>query len=289
MKTPISPTILLAVATGGLACAHAPSKELVNARQAYENAEVRASAVAPAEVYEAKKALNRAERAHDRKPASLMEKDLAYVAGRKAQYAIAYAEMKEAKKDQRLAAESKVETLEAQRDRSQSELSETKGDLTEREKELARAQEHQADLEGRLNEAMSSLHEFAQLKREKDRMVITLNGSVIFKHDSTELLPAAKRRLAEVATVLQEYDDTNEIVVEGHTDATGKEEYNRSLSRQRANSVRDYLVSQGVDSSSVSSVGKGESDPVASNKTSEGRANNRRVEIIIEKSSVAQR
>jgi outer membrane protein OmpA-like peptidoglycan-associated protein len=70
-------------------------------------------------------------------------------------------------------------------------------------------------------------------------------------------------------------------VVEGHTDSVGSDSKNLDLSQKRADSVREYLVSRGVKSGAISSIGKGESVPVADNKSPEGRANNRRVEIVI--------
>jgi outer membrane protein OmpA-like peptidoglycan-associated protein len=80
---------------------------------------------------------------------------------------------------------------------------------------------------------------------------------------------------------LQEQDPNKKIMVEGHTDSIGTEENNRKLSQGRADAVREFLVSRGVEASRISAVGKGESEPVADNKSPEGRANNRRVEIII--------
>jgi len=73
-------------------------------------------------------------------------------------------------------------------------------------------------------------------------------------------------------------------VVEGHTDAKGSETYNLDLSARRAEAVRSYLVSQGVDQSRVSSQGLGFARPIADNKSAEGRANNRRVEIVVQPS-----
>jgi len=71
------------------------------------------------------------------------------------------------------------------------------------------------------------------------------------------------------------------MVVEGHTDSQGNDDANQVLSEQRAKSVRDYLVSRGVAADRITSTGKGETSPVADNKSAEGRANNRRVEIVV--------
>ena len=86
--------------------------------------------------------------------------------------------------------------------------------------------------------------------------------------------------LSQLATILNKYDDTN-ILLAGHTDSTGSEEYNLGLSRNRAQSVADYLASQNVDAVRFTTKGYGMSDPVASNDIPEGRAQNRRVEVAI--------
>ncbi|HEX8825188.1 MAG TPA: OmpA family protein [Archangium sp.] len=120
-----------------------------------------------------------------------------------------------------------------------------------------------------------------QVKEESRGLVLTLSGSVLFRSGSADLLPVAKRRLDEVAEALKKTQSP--LVIEGHTDSQGPEEVNEELSNLRAESVRDYLVERGVDSARVRTTGLGESRPVASNKNPEGRANNRRVEIVIER------
>jgi outer membrane protein OmpA-like peptidoglycan-associated protein len=86
--------------------------------------------------------------------------------------------------------------------------------------------------------------------------------------------------LTKLATILNKYDDTN-ILLAGHTDSTGSDEYNQELSRRRAESVADYLVIQNVNFERFNVYGYGESDPVATNDTDGGRAQNRRVEVAI--------
>lgn len=120
-----------------------------------------------------------------------------------------------------------------------------------------------------------------QVKEEPRGLVLTLSGSVLFRSGSADLLPVAKRRLDEVAAALNKAQSP--LVIEGHTDSQGAEEVNEELSNLRAESVRDYLVEKGVDSARIRTTGLGESRPVASNKNPEGRANNRRVEIVIER------
>ncbi len=97
------------------------------------------------------------------------------------------------------------------------------------------------------------------------------------------LLPVAETRLDAVANAFKQLDATQKVVIEGHTDSVGSEETNQRLSKERAEAVRDYLISQGVSAEQLSAVGKGESEPIATNDTPEGRANNRRVELVIQK------
>lgn len=116
-------------------------------------------------------------------------------------------------------------------------------------------------------------------------MVITLSGSVLFASAKSDLLPAAELKLNEVADVLTQQDPDSRIVIEGHTDSQGKADRNQVLSQQRAESVRAYLVSRGIAADRVTATGYGPTRPVADNKSAEGRANNRRVEIVIQKST----
>jgi outer membrane protein OmpA-like peptidoglycan-associated protein len=113
-------------------------------------------------------------------------------------------------------------------------------------------------------------------------MVITLSGSVLFASNESTLLPAAMVKLNEVADALIKGNPDSNITVEGHTDSQGQRQYNMDLGEKRAKAVRDQLVSRGVAADRIKAVGVGPDRPVADNKTAEGRANNRRVEIIVE-------
>jgi outer membrane protein OmpA-like peptidoglycan-associated protein len=156
-------------------------------------------------------------------------------------------------------------------------------ELEARQKELAGEKAARAEVEKKLALAMKSLEEIAKIKEEQRGMVITLDGSVLFASGKTELLPIAQTKLDKVAEVLQQQSDDKRMVVEGHTDSMGSDADNLKLSQKRAESVRTYLVSKGVKADRITAVGKGESVPVADNKTAEGRANNRRVEIVVGK------
>jgi outer membrane protein OmpA-like peptidoglycan-associated protein len=104
---------------------------------------------------------------------------------------------------------------------------------------------------------------------------------VLFKSDTHQLLPIAENKLEQVAAALVDTPDERQIVVEGHTDSRGSNAYNENLSRKRAEAVRTFLISKGISANRIVAVGKGESQPVANNRTADGRANNRRVEIVV--------
>jgi outer membrane protein OmpA-like peptidoglycan-associated protein len=110
--------------------------------------------------------------------------------------------------------------------------------------------------------------------------IITLNGNVLFAYNQSELMPEARSQLDSLMAKLQSADVVS-IKVIGHTDSQGSDAYNQKLSERRASSVAAYLLSQGVAPNKLTSEGRGESQPVADNDTEEGRAQNRRVELHI--------
>ena len=120
----------------------------------------------------------------------------------------------------------------------------------------------------------------AKVERVGEGIKITFNSGILFDVDKDNLKPAAKENLVDLARVLKKYDDT-EIMVQGHTDATGSDSHNKSLSVERAESVGDYLKSNGVKSGRIDESGHGEESPVADNSTESGRQANRRVEVAI--------
>ena len=120
----------------------------------------------------------------------------------------------------------------------------------------------------------------AKVERVGEGIKITFNSGILFDVDKANLNDNSKIELAELSAILNKYEDTN-IMLAGHTDSTGSEEYNLGLSRQRAQSVADYLTIRNVDQARFSVQGSGKSDPIASNDTAEGRAENRRVEVAI--------
>ncbi len=138
------------------------------------------------------------------------------------------------------------------------------------------AEEMEEDLEG------------AEIERIGEGIKITFDSGILFGFDSHQLTAPAKENIQELGEILQKYEDTN-VLIAGHTDDKGAEDYNQNLSRQRANSVADYAQSIGVDPSRFIIEGFGESQPVASNETADGRAQNRRVELAIYANKKLQR
>lgn len=113
-----------------------------------------------------------------------------------------------------------------------------------------------------------------------DNITLNMPGNVTFAHDSADLSPAFFDVLTSVSKVLKEYEKTV-VEVAGHTDSTGSDAYNQTLSERRANAVAQYLRSHGIRSERLLTLGMGESRPVADNSTADGRQANRRVEITM--------
>ena len=135
----------------------------------------------------------------------------------------------------------------------------------------------QTILDARTREA-ERLREELNARQTERGMVVTL-GDVLFETGKADLRSGARTNLDKLAQFLREYEDRT-IRIEGHTDSTGSDAINRRLSQQRADSVRDYLVSSGINGSRITAVGRSKDYPVADNSTAAGRQQNRRVEII---------
>ena len=122
--------------------------------------------------------------------------------------------------------------------------------------------------------------EGAEIERVGEGIQVTFDSGILFGFDSAELRPEARENLTTLAQSLNEYPQTDVIVI-GHTDSKGSDAYNQGLSERRAGSAADYLKAQGISAGRITMLGKGESEPVADNETEAGRAQNRRVEIAI--------
>jgi outer membrane protein OmpA-like peptidoglycan-associated protein len=136
-------------------------------------------------------------------------------------------------------------------------------------------------LDQQAKEMQAVLAEQDRLRREQERLELALSSDILFASGSASLQPGARDKIRQLARVLNRYPRTT-IQVIGHTDSRGSEESNLELSRRRAQAVAEELVAAGVSPSRITTFGRGESSPVASNDTPEGRAQNRRVEIIVE-------
>jgi len=248
-----------------------PPVELLDARKAYEKASKGPAAqLAPAQLDTAKQSLAKAEASFEDEGDEPITKDLSYMAVRRAEIAEA-----EAGREQAERARAKID-----KDYRETELEAAEGhkqtkQQLEQEKKARMAAEKQAAA------AMASLNEIAKVKEESRGMVITLSGSVLFATGKSTLLPIAQDKIAEVAKALKD-QGFKSILVEGHTDAQGSADKNQVLSLQRAEAVRSYLVREGIPSDKIRADGIGSARPVADNSSAEGRANNRRVEIVVE-------
>lgn len=138
------------------------------------------------------------------------------------------------------------------------------------------AEELQRDLEG------------AKVERVGEGIKITFDSGLMFPVDQSELSTLSKQNLAELSETLKKYKDTN-ILVEGHTDNTGSDDYNMALSRKRAYSVEDYLAGNGIAKTRMEISAYGEMQPIATNDTEAGRQQNRRVEVAIYANKKMQR
>ncbi len=232
------------------ACAGPSSASLDEARQAVAaaRADQEVVAQAPEELAEAEQALDQAESAF-RGRADQDEVDhLAYLAEQRAGTAQALADERVALAEIDRLGEERDDLLVESRDRQirvlETELAELQADRTER------------------------------------GLVVTLSDEILFDVDQAELKPGGMQQLARVAEFLVENPDRN-VLIEGHTDSTAPDAYNLALSQRRANAVEDFLITQGVDPTRMSSDGYGEQLPIASNDTAAGRQANRRVELVV--------
>lgn len=233
-----------------------PSKELLTARDANTKLlQSDAPQLNPAGARDAQEAMAAAEEAHKDSAGSDKEKTAAYIAQRKTEIAVAQAEETRAHQDRDKADQAYQAQLEQQLNASRQEL-----------------QQLQAASEKAQKEQVA-------WRKKGENLVVTLSG-VLFDTGGSTLSPDAKKRLDVVAHALKD-NPTRAVTISGYTDNKGRSETNRTLSQKRADSVKAYLEKQGVPASRLYSEGKGDNNPVASNDSEEGRADNRRVEITM--------
>jgi outer membrane protein OmpA-like peptidoglycan-associated protein len=274
-----------------------PPQDLVNARSAYTrvNSDGSTAKNDPSDLDTAKKQLDVAETSFRDNGDTQGTRDQSYLALRRTEYAEVIARTRTAD----AATGATVDAMHADEKKtvagtaaalalSKTEIATQDNALATQKVALKDEKTRREEAEKKAAQAMSDLAKFASVKQEPRGMVITLSGSVLFASAKSDLLPAAQLKLNEVADALIKEDPLSKIVVEGHTDSQGGVPYNQDLSQRRAQSVRDYLVSRGIASDRVTSQGFGSSRSVADNKSPEGRADNRRVEIVVQPSTTGK-
>lgn len=174
---------------------------------------------------------------------------------------------RQAAEDARKAAQSERQKLEEER-KSQADHA----------AEIARLQAEQSKTQEELRKTLSQL---ASVREEARGLIVTLPGNIYFDVNKSDVKPAMRARLTEIARALATVPNQR-VLVEGHTDSDGSNEYNLQLSRLRAQSVRSALVEGGVSPDRIEAQGYGETRPVATNGTAAGKAQNRRVELVLE-------
>lgn len=283
MKT-LSLTAAAVIGVVFAGCASQPPTELMTARTAYQQAiQAPGANRAPTEIVEARRSLDRAEAAFAENGDELETRDLAYVAQRQALIARSKASTALAAENQQVAL-AELDRLKLQQQMAEREqLGSEKVKLTQEQLESERRARVAAD--ARRREALKKIKGLTT-KEDPRGLMVTLGGGVLFETGRSELLPSARKQLDDVVAALEIVSTLKEdrgrgITVIGHTDSVGDDEKNQTLSLRRAETVRNYIIASGISRDRVQAEGGGETNPVADNKTAQGRAKNRRVDIIL--------
>jgi OmpA-OmpF porin, OOP family len=263
--------IAIAAALSLAACASpVPPESLVSAENAYgaASSDPEVAKNAPVMLYEAKKDLDRAQQTWQAGADDPRVDHYAYLAQKRVEIARELASKR--------AADADAAALSRERDQTVIEARSRQVDIARIEAEAARKREQEAlataaDLERQLEEL--------QAKKTERGAVVTL-GDVLFDFDRATLRSGAQQNLYRLVTFLND-DPERELLIEGHTDSVGSESYNLDLSQRRAQSVRDFLASNGIAASRMAVRGFGKARPIASNESDAGRQQNRRVEVVI--------
>jgi outer membrane protein OmpA-like peptidoglycan-associated protein len=277
--------IIAAEACGG---ERIPPKSLVDARADYVHVKDGvAMQLDPTDVHEADLALQRAEDAFQKAPDDPSTDDLALIADRKALIARArgselQAEQTVAQSNQQIDATriAQLQNARGQLTQAQQALGTTQMQLQQQQATSDEQQRKLQTLEANLKDARDTIAKIASVKDDDRGMVITLQGEVLFKTDKSDLKAGAMAKLDEIASALKGKEQP--IVVYGYTDNVGTHDHNMDLSQHRADSVRSYLAGKGLPQDLLTAQGKGPDMPIADNQSIEGRAQNRRVEIVVQ-------
>jgi outer membrane protein OmpA-like peptidoglycan-associated protein len=235
------------------------------AQEAQEKADAEARQRAAAEQHSSQQATQQAEQAQQQ---AQQQAEQARQQAEQAQ------QQAQAEAQQRAAAEQQSQQAAAQAEESRRQAEQA-------QQRAQQAETDQAQLRQRL---MAQLNAVLQT-RDSARGLIVSMPDVLFDTGSASLKPSARERLAKVAGILIAYPDIH-VEIDGYTDSTGSVLFNEQLSQQRADSVRSFMNQQGVPPSSITTLGLGQSNPIASNETSVGRQQNRRIELVVSGESI---
>jgi outer membrane protein OmpA-like peptidoglycan-associated protein len=265
-----------AVAAILAACASAPqrSEPVEQARAEIQtlSQDSLAQQAAGRDLEAARKSLQDAEMALQQKQPPAVVDHLAYIARRHAEAGEARVSEAHARQEVAQAQDERNKILMDSRTReamnSQAQADAAKNQALSAQQQLANAQQQLADLQA----------------KKTDRGVVVTLGDVLFDTGQATLKPGANLALNRLSTYLSNHPDTK-IIIEGHTDSVGSDEYNDALSERRARAVATELESRGITADQIQTLGRGKAYPVASNSTPEGRQQNRRVEIVFSDTS----
>ena len=254
--------------------------QMDRAKKAYAEAQANpnVTAYAPMELQEAGKAVQEAEKAKE--PEDILQ--MGYIAERKTQYAVTTADGKVAEREidklnvKKAEMNARKQTLEAERAKQEAGKA-----MSEAERaRMAAAAEAERAAKAKA-ESDKLMKELANLKAQQtERGIVLTIGDVLFATGKADLSANANKSVATLAEFLMRNPNRN-VLIEGHTDSVGKDDYNLALSRKRADSVKAKLVEDGIEAGRITAVGYGKTFPVASNDTTAGKAQNRRVDVVI--------
>jgi len=261
--------------------------QMDRAKKAYAEAQANpnVTAYAPMELQEAGKAVQEAEKAKE--PEDILQ--MGYIAERKTQFAVTVADGKVAEREidklnvEKAEMNARKQTLEAERAKQEAgkAMSEAERARMAAAAEAANAAEAKEKAAKAKAESDQLMKELSNLKAQQtERGIVLTIGDVLFATGKADLSANANKSVATLADFLKKNPNRN-VLIEGHTDSVGKDDYNLALSQKRADSVKAGLVGDGIEAGRITTTGYGEKFPVASNDTKDGKAQNRRVDVVI--------
>ena len=179
-----------------------------------------------------------------------------------------------------------IENQQGKLQKTEIQLAKERDTLAQQRQMTEEERQKRIEAEKKAQDAMDALSKSLAVKADTRGTVITLSGGVLFATGQATILPGAQAQLNQVADALKTQAE-HHFTIEGHTDNQGTDAINNELSNRRANAVRDYLIVRGVAAAAITAQGVGSTRPVADNRTTEGRAMNRRVEIIVDRAVTA--